>query len=360
MSKPKVLLTSGGTGGHIFPSLALGEALRDVHGCNVLFAGGHLSQNPYFEQNLYSYRDVLCGKWALNPLEWLKIGLGVIQSIQLIKKFDPDIVLGFGSYYTVPLLAAAKILGKPLFLHESNSIPGRVNRYFSPYAEMTWVHFPSTIGLLTGPAETAKMPLRPLFKKGMLSKEKAREGWGLNPAIPTFLVFGGSQGAEVLNTLFVETACTYLKKGSAPFQVIHFTGDKSEAITEAYKRAGILAYVRPFEKRMDIAWAAADLAITRSGAASFAEQVEYEVPGIFIPYPHSTDGHQRKNAAYADLNGLGIKREQAGLTSETLAHDILRLLEDKKGFAENFQHYKGNFCEYSLADKIMNRIKNGR
>lgn len=353
----KILLTAGGTGGHIFPALALAESLKNEKGCELFFAGGHLSNNPYFEQNLYSFQDVTCGKLSKNPLEWMKLSLGIGQSIKLLKKFDPDLVLGFGSFYTVPILAAAKLLGKPLFLHESNSIPGRVNRYFSPFAEMTWVHFPSTIALLKGFSETAKMPLRPLFKKGMVSKEEARIGWGLKPDTPTVLAFGGSQGADGINNLFVEAACSYLKK---PFQVIHFTGSGGEKISDAYKKAGIPAYVRPFEKRMDLAWAAADLAVTRSGAASFAEQVEYEVPGIFIPYPHSTDGHQRKNAAYADLNGLGIKREQANLTSETLAEDILRLLENKNAFAENFQRYKGNFCQESLADKIMRRIEYGR
>jgi UDP-N-acetylglucosamine--N-acetylmuramyl-(pentapeptide) pyrophosphoryl-undecaprenol N-acetylglucosamine transferase len=359
VAKPKILLTAGGTGGHIFPALALGEVLREDAGCDVLFAGGQLSQNPYFEQNAYPYQDVLAGKMTPNPFEWMKMGLGLIQSIQLIKKFDPDLVLGFGSYYTVPLLAAAKILRKPLFLHESNSIPGRVNRYFSPYAEMTWVHFPSTISLLKGPAETAKMPLRPLFRKGILSKEKAREGWGLEPNLPTLLAFGGSQGAQGVNTLFVSAACNHLK--GVRFQVIHFTGSANDTtILEAYRQAGIPAYVRPFEKRMDMAWAAADLAVTRSGAASFAEQVEYEVPGIFIPYPHSTDGHQRKNAAYADLNGLGIKRDQANLSPETLAQDILRLLAEKKEFDENFQKYKANFCQESLEDKVMKRIKSGR
>lgn len=350
---PKILITAGGTGGHIFPALALAEVLRDEKGCDIFFAGGRLSQNPYFEKNLYSYQDVYAGKGGKNPLEWMKLGLGIVQGIQLIKKFNPDLVLGFGSYYTVPLLAAARLLGKPFFLHESNSIPGKVNRYFSHYAEMTWVHFPSTIALLKGPAETAKMPLRPLFKKGLISKAQARKELGLKPDFPTILAFGGSQGAEGINHLFASAAC------SLPFQVIHFTGGSSEKIVENYKKAGLAAYVRPFEKRMDIAWAAADLAVTRSGAASFAEQVEYEVPGIFIPYPHSTDGHQRKNAAYADLNGLGIKREQENLTSETLAEDIVRLLDNKKTFEENFQRYKGSFCQESLADKIMRRFDYG-
>lgn len=350
---PKILLTAGGTGGHIFPALALAETLRNDKGCHIFFAGGHLSNNPYFEKSLYSFQDVHCGKLNKNPLEWIKLSAGIVQSIRIIKKFDPDLVLGFGSFYTVPLLAAAKLLGKPLFLHESNSIPGRVNRYFSPYAELTWVHFPSTISLLKGNAEMARMPLRPLFKKGLVSKEKARQQWGLKPDLTTLLAFGGSQGADALNTLFVEAICTHLK---SPFQVIHFTGSDSIKFQDAYKKAGISAYVRPFEKRMDMAWAAADFAVTRSGAASFAEQVEYEVPGIFIPYPYATDGHQNKNAAYADLNGLGIKREESNLTSEALAEDILRLMENKKVFEDNFIRYKGNFCEEPLADKIMSRI----
>lgn len=351
----KILLTVGGTGGHIFPALALAEGLRDEKGFDILFAGGGLSKNPYFEQNFFAYQDIACGKLSKNPLEWMKIGIGVIQGLKLIKKFDPDLVLGFGSYYTVPLIAAAKVLQRPLFLHESNCVPGRVNRYFSPFAEMTFVHFPSAIEHLKGPSEVAKMPLRPRFKKGAISQESARLKWGLKADLPTLLAFGGSQGAESINALFTKATCTHLKNKFS-FQVIHFTGKDSQTIAETYQQAGILAYVRPFEKRMDIAWAAADLAVTRSGAVSLAEQVEYEVPVIYIPFPHSTDDHQGKNAAYADLNGLGIKRQQANLSSATLASDIVRVFENKKYFYKNIQNYKEKFQRESLVDKIIKRV----
>lgn len=362
----RILMTVGGTGGHIFPATALAEDLIKEDGCTVLFAGGKLSQNPYFDKEHLAFKDVECikvsGSMLYNPWQMVKNSIalfkGVKESISIIRDFKPDLVVGFGSYYTLPVLIAAKLLRKPIFLHEANSVPGKVNRLFSPYVEKTLVHFPSAQELLKGKSALGGMPLRSEFRKGKITKEEARRSFQLALHLPTILVFGGSQGAHRINALFSEAALFHLKDLMPPFQVLHFTGNHKEAeqLMARYVCAEIPAYVRPFEKRMAQAWAAADIAITRAGAASIAEQIEYEVPGILVPYPHATDQHQDKNADFLVSTGLAMKVSEDGLTPQGLAGKVQELYLHYKTMQKEFAEYKKKNLSVSLANLITDWI----
>jgi UDP-N-acetylglucosamine--N-acetylmuramyl-(pentapeptide) pyrophosphoryl-undecaprenol N-acetylglucosamine transferase len=302
--KKRVLITTGGTGGHIFPAQGLADQLSlRMPEVEVLFIGGGLSTNRYFEKESYPYREVACSSFH-TPLKLYKIIQGGYQSSRIISEFQPDLIVGFGSYNTFPALLAAKTMGVPIILHEANSIPGKVNRWMARYSKAIGVHFPQTIPLINGNAIEVGMPLRKAYTKGRIIPAEARRYFNLSADTPTLLVFGGSQGAAAINALILKAP---IPKN---LQVIHLTGDPSivEAITCHYSKNGVNACVKVFEKEMFRAWAAADFFISRAGASTIAEAMEFEIPGILIPYPLAAENHQEINADFFTSQvGGGVK-----------------------------------------------------
>lgn len=347
--KFKILLAAGGTGGHVFPALALAEELQEK-ACEVLFAAGNLSKNAYFKDNAFPFRDISCSPSLVKGI--ISNTKGVLEAVKLLREFNPNVVIGFGSYYTLPVLIAAKWLGIPILLHEANSIPGRVNRLFAPFASKTWTYFPKTRNHLKGAVEECKMPLRSHFKKGKVSKEEARKFFNLNVDLMTILIFGGSQGANALNVLFSREVINELKKHLPPFQLIHFTGSNKGIFYEGFPH-----YVKPFEKRIDLAWAAADMAVTRAGASSIAEQVEWEVPGISIPYPKATDRHQEFNADFLVETGIGVKVVEEELTPDLFVDKMVSIYQNRHQAALKINQYKKNKRLMDLSSEILHWLQ---
>lgn len=331
MSK-KYLITVGGTGGHVFPALALANQLKEKDpNTEVIFIGGSLNANRFFDKQSFAYETVSCGTISLKKpfkslLGCFRIIKGIWQSRSLLKKHKPDIVIGFGSYYTLPTLLAAKLTGTPFVLHESNSVPGKVNRLMAPYAVTTGVQFPKTAHLLKGNTHVVETPLRKGFQKGKISQGEAREYFQLDPNKTTLLIFGGSQGAQAINRFLMEAFSSKLK--NCPVQLLHFTGSSvlTREVADCYKKNQIQACVKDFEARMDVAWNAADLVISRSGAGTIAEQLEFEVPGILIPYPQATDNHQEINANFMVECGGAIKYLEKEFSGDVLAYEVESLL----------------------------------
>lgn len=324
----KYLITVGGTGGHIFPALALAHELKESDPSNeVVFMGGSLSANRFFDKESFPYETVASGTISLKkPFQSLlgcgKILKGIWQSRSFLKKHKPHVVIGFGSYYTLPTLLAAKLSGIPFVLHESNSIPGKVNRLMSPYALTTGIQFPQTGTLLKGNTHHVETPLRKGFCKGKIPQTEARQYYGLDSHKTTLLVFGGSQGAKALNYFLMEAFSTKLK--NCDVQLVHLTGSSelTREIIACYAKHGIKACVKDFETRMDMAWSSADIVISRSGAGTIAEQLEYEVPGILIPYPQATENHQEINADFMVKLGGAIKYIEKEFSGDVLSYEI--------------------------------------
>ena len=331
----KILIATGGTGGHIYPAVALAQQFMCEHpNGEVLFVGGGLSQNRYFDPESFNFCTVSCGAFTKKfPIALLKsclnIGKGVWQSRAIIRDFEPDVAVGFGSYYSFPPLIAAKLESVPIILHEANSVPGKVNRLLAPWAEAVGVHFPKTIDLLKGNCTEVGMPLRQGFRRGMIDSNQARNHFGLRPNISTLLAFGGSQGAQTINNKVF--GALKLLSDRMSLQIIHVAGEVAAAdhLRKAYAEAGIVACVKAFENRMDIAWQAADLAVCRAGAGTIAEQFEVEVPGIFVPYPRAADNHQEFNAEFMVKTAGGGKmiREDA-FDERLLACHLLECFND--------------------------------
>lgn len=360
----RVLITVGGTGGHIFPALGLARQIQQIASqVEIFFAGGKLGSNAYFLSSGYAYQEISCSPLLKDPWSFLKavykISRGCWQSRALIRAFSPDVVVGFGSYHTFPVLMAAASKGVPIVLHEANSVPGKVNRFFSSYADLTGIHFPSAASKLQGKVKQVALPLREGYVKDAVSAEEARFYFGLDPDKLTLLVFGGSQGADAINRLFLEHVEEIISPIQGQVQVIHFTGHSPllPQISEMYAQKKIPACVKPFESRMDLAWQAASLCISRAGAASIAEQLEYEVPGILIPYPFASDQHQEKNADFMVAQGIAFKFAEANLNRKRMTQVIGELYRQHGDMREAARNVKAKNKFADLGTLICEMIR---
>jgi UDP-N-acetylglucosamine--N-acetylmuramyl-(pentapeptide) pyrophosphoryl-undecaprenol N-acetylglucosamine transferase len=362
--KKKILIAVGGTGGHLYPAQALAQRLKKEYpSTSILFVGGGLAANPFFSQEEYDFEEVACETfYNKNVMSSLvscgKIAKGVCSSVNVMRKFKPDVVVGFGSHQSLPPLVAAKMRGAPIVLHEANSMPGKVNRFFSRYARLTGVFFPDASMHLKGRSLCVDMPLREGYSPFFFSQREARDYFHLDSEKFTFLVFGGSQGALALNTHICSAMMT-LAERSTRFQVIHCTGSAiaTEEIKAVYEDLGIQASVRTFEERMEYAWRAADLVISRAGAMTVAEQIAMEVPTILIPYPFALDDHQDKNADFV-VNKLkaGVKIREKDLSSESFARTVSEFLaydgSKLAAMRENIREYKRKKYERDFSSVV--------
>ena len=364
MAKNKrILIATGGTGGHIYPATAFAQKVMQEHpGCQMLFVGGGLTKNRYFDSSAFDFREISCGTFtSKNPLvlaqACVKIAKGIRQSSKIIDAFKPDVAVGFGSYYSFPPMVAAQLRQVPTVLHEGNSIPGKVNKLLALWATAIGVHFPQTVSLLKGKGVEVGMPLRRGFQRGCVSKSEARKYFGLEGDRPTLLIFGGSQGAQAINVK-VQAALKLME--NKKIQVIHLAGDELLArdTQQGYAQLGINACVKPFEKRMDIAWQAADMVICRAGAGTVAELFEFEVPGILIPFPRAADNHQEYNADFiVETVGGGRKYQEAKLDDRLLANVITDYLDEAGAKLAKMRHameeYKKNSRTQDLTSLVM-------
>lgn len=356
--KKNILIAVGGTGGHIFPAIAFAEELKEaMPGCSLQFIGGKLESNSYFDKLKYSYCEVSCGQGKKNPFAIIKeagkIVLGCVQSKRAFSKFKPDLIVGFGSYHSFPVLLAAKLAGIPFILHESNSIPGRVVRYFSKHAKLTAAYFPEVKNLLEGTVRDVRMPMKKNHFAD-LDVKTARHYYHLEENKFTILVFGGSQGAKIINENFYQAAAHYLKRTFPGLQVIHFAGREEDCKTlgHRYAASGLKAVVKPFEKNMEMAWKAADLVISRAGACTIAELIEFSVPGILIPFAGALDNHQEANAHFVEEKGMSTLLLEEKLIPEALAVAILKTYNRLPEMKEKIHDYKAKNCASSLVEIV--------
>lgn len=315
----KVMIMAGGTGGHVFPGIAIAQALR-ARGVDVGWLGTQDGmEKRWVEQAGIGFDAISIKGLRGNGLAgWLKAPLNVArawrQSRAVMRKQEPDLVLGMGGFVCGPGGLAAKSLGIKLVLHEQNAIPGLTNKLLAPLAEKVITAFPQNA--LKGPKVT-------------LIGNPVREGLETVPVLEPveqvepchLLILGGSRGALALNQTVPE-ALALMAPEERP-SVTHQTGEKTlEEARKAYSKAGVQAEVLPFINDMVSAYAQADMVICRSGALTVSELMATARPAIMVPYPHAVDDHQKANAqALVDLGG-GVVIEQGVLTAERLAEAI--------------------------------------
>jgi UDP-N-acetylglucosamine--N-acetylmuramyl-(pentapeptide) pyrophosphoryl-undecaprenol N-acetylglucosamine transferase len=321
-----VLIMAGGTGGHIFPGLAVAHALRE-RGWRVHWFGGTGSAGqPSMESQLvppqgFAFEAIdfggVRGKGlvtvALLPLRLLK---AFWQSIQVLRRVKPDVVLGLGGYISFPGGMMGVLLGKPLILHEQNSVAGLANKVLAAVAERVFTAFPK---VLKG-AQWVGNPLRAAF----LSQPDPAQRFAGRSGPLKLLVVGGSLGAKALNEI-VPQALALLPEANRP-EVTHQSGAKQiEALRANYAAAGVQAQLTPFIDDTAQAFADADLVICRAGASTVTELAAVGAAALFVPFPSAVDDHQTTNARFLVDQGAGWLEPQGQLTPEYLAAQLRNL-----------------------------------
>ncbi len=331
--RKKIVIAAGGTGGHLFPAQALADQIRKEHpNVDIVFMGAGLKSNRYFEKERYPHFDVVSATPFRRSVAAIfksvvQLAKGIKESLKLLRQEEPDLIVGFGSFHSFPILCAARLQKRPMALFESNAYPGKVIRIFSSSASFTAIAFSQAETYLKGKAVEVAMPVR--VAPHRISIEEARGYFGLDPRYPTLLIFGGSQGASALNQLLVQSM-EALKTHYPDFQVIHIAGNAkaAELLKEAYARLKMKVCVKEFEPKMAFAYQASTLAICRSGAATVSELIAFELPSILIPFPYASDDHQTKNAQFLQQEVKGaITFQESSLTKEILANEIYRFLD---------------------------------
>ena len=313
---------AGGTGGHIFPGLAVAEALRE-RAWQVHWLGGAGSMESQlvpprgfaFETIAFSgVRGKGLTTLALLPVRLLK---AFWQSIAVVRRVKPDVVIGLGGYITFPAGMMSVLLGKPLVLHEQNSVAGMANRILAAVADRVFTAFP---GVLSKGAWVGN-PLRPAF----LQQPAPAERLGSRSGPLRLLVVGGSLGAKALNET-VPKALALIPADRRP-SVVHQSGAKQiDELRANYKAAGVDAELTPFIEDTAQAYAQADLIVCRAGASTVTEIAAVGAAAVFVPFPSAVDDHQTTNAKFLVDAGGGWLMQQRDLSPQWLA-DLLQKIE---------------------------------
>lgn len=327
----RLLLTGGGTGGHLFPAIATAEAFcTRCPGTEVLFVGTRRKMDA---RSLAGYgftsRSVHCyglkGKSTLELCKALAVmPFSFLEAVWQVHKFGPDVVLGVGGYVTGPVVAAASLLGIPTLLHEQNSVPGLANRKLGRIVHRICLSLPDSGGFF--PKEKVLLTGNPVRQKIL---DLARTKQPSTDSRCTVLVLGGSQGAHGLNMLVAEAFAGIGNTMLTGLRLIHQTGEKDEELVrKRYLEVGIDASVAAFFQNMPDIYAQADFLISRAGATTLSELAVLGLPAILIPYPYAADNHQDKNARYYQSGGGAMLFQEDRLTAEILAGVVKELADD--------------------------------
>lgn len=323
-----VLIMAGGTGGHVFPALAVAEWLR-ARGAPVAWIG---TRNG-LEATLVPKAGI--------PVEWIEVsglrgkglaraarmpfilGRALRQAGAILRRLRPQVVLGMGGFASGPGGMMARWLGVPLVVHEQNAIAGMTNRWLSRFADRTLQAFPDTFA----PDRRATVVGNPV-RRAIAALPPPERRWTERSGPSRLLVLGGSQGARALNQMVPQALA--LLAGSERPEVWHQAGGQlHEAATAAYAAAGVTARLTPFIDQMAEAYAWADLVLCRAGALTVAELAAAGVGALLVPFPFAVDDHQTVNARFLERAGAALLRQQGDLTAETLAALLREWLGDR-------------------------------
>jgi UDP-N-acetylglucosamine--N-acetylmuramyl-(pentapeptide) pyrophosphoryl-undecaprenol N-acetylglucosamine transferase len=325
---PYVAIACGGTGGHLFPGLAVAEQLKR-HGCDVALL---ISSKEVDQQGVKSAAGLeifTLPAVGLQNRNYFSFAGSFVKSLFAARRVfcqrKPSAVLAMGGFTSAPPIFVAKELGVKTFLHESNTIPGKANRYLARFVDEAFVGFPEAAARLNARKVTPTgTPVRPQFQ--VRDPAECRVALGLDADRPTIFVVGGSQGASGLNTMVLSALPLLAKKN---WQWLHLTGANDfEQVKSAYAAAGINAVVKPFFAEMDLALGAATAAVSRAGASSLAEMAAMRLPSLLVPLPTAADNHQFFNARIYALSGAARLLEQKDSTPEKIAAILVELVED--------------------------------
>lgn len=320
----RAIVTTGGTGGHIFPALAVAAELRAMHpGLELLFVGGEgpegrLARDAGIDFRGLPVRGVL-GRGLHAIPAMMRMGMSLVSALGIVRSFKPQVVAGFGGYAGFCPVLAAWMLGMRTAVHEQNSVPGATNRILGRLADRV---------LVTYPDDTGAFPARKVVLTGNPVRPEISSVAGTEPSrvVPKrVLVLGGSQGAKAVNRVMVTA---WPRLAASGLELWHQTGSSDyESVSHLYRGESCVR-VEPFITDMAGAYAWADVVIGRAGASTLAELACAGKPSVLVPFPHATHDHQSVNASYLSNAGAAVVIQEKQLNAQVLADTILGLMSD--------------------------------
>jgi UDP-N-acetylglucosamine--N-acetylmuramyl-(pentapeptide) pyrophosphoryl-undecaprenol N-acetylglucosamine transferase len=328
MTPIRIVIAGGGTGGHLYPGIAVArEVLRRRSDAEVTFAGTAKGMEARVIPREGFQLDLLrsSGLKGMSPAALARglslLPLSGVDAWRILSRRRPAVVVGVGGYSSGPVVLAAALRGIPTLLLEQNAVPGLTNRILARFVSAAAVTYESTIGYFGRRGFVTGNPVRSEFF------EPAPAAPAVGP--PRILIFGGSQGAHAINMAMVEAA-PRLAAHPGGMAITHQTGERDlERVRDGYRDAGVEARVEPFLFAMDREMKNADLVVCRAGATTLAELTAAGIPAVLVPLPTAADDHQRRNAEVLVAGGAADMIEQQELTGARLAERIERLIADR-------------------------------
>jgi UDP-N-acetylglucosamine--N-acetylmuramyl-(pentapeptide) pyrophosphoryl-undecaprenol N-acetylglucosamine transferase len=357
----RIIIAGGGTGGHLFPGIAVARELETMfEKPGILFLVGHKRiESEILSRYGYEVASIdvegLKGRgWTKGLKVLIKLPKSIFQSASLIKDFSPALVLGMGGYSAGPACLAARFLGLKTAIHEQNSYPGLTNRLLSRIVDRVFISFEeSREGFKARSIFLTGNPVRnELFTSGGKEAEDRNRF--------TILVVGGSQGARAVNRAFVESLICLNKTGKYP-EVIHQTGKiDHEQVLEDYKSKNLKGEVVPFIEDMVSAYNHADLVVSRAGATTIFELAASGKPSVLIPYPYAANNHQEINALSLVRAGGAEMIRQEDLTGEGMARVLTKYMDNRQALNEmgkNAQKIGRPDAAKAIVDQLLEMVK---
>ena len=344
MKAMKIIVSGGGTGGHIYPALTLIRTLQQkVDKLEVLYVGTHAGLEadiipkegiPFATVDLQGFKRSLSPENLLRAARAIK---GVGKAMGIVRKFQPDVVVGTGGYVCGPVLMDASLLGIPSLIQEQNVIPGITNKILSKFVNKIATGYQEANGAF--PAKKVVFTGNPIRQEVMAQRQEVDyEAFDLHPGTTTILVSGGSRGARTINRAMVEVLKHYA--GRRDVQILHATGKgEYEDIISRISAAGLDLQqadnikVKPYLYNMPQAMAIADLAIFRAGATGLAELTAKGIPAILVPYPYAAENHQEHNARAVEKAGAA----RVILNKDLTAQGLIQAIDELIGKPEKLQ-----------------------
>ncbi|HBT48132.1 MAG TPA: undecaprenyldiphospho-muramoylpentapeptide beta-N-acetylglucosaminyltransferase [Peptococcaceae bacterium] len=336
----RVVVTGGGTGGHVYPALAIAQGLKRAEPeAEILYIGtrrgleADVIPRAGFPLETITVRGLERRRIWKNFLALALLGRGTVEAYLLIRRFRPHVVVGTGGYVCGPVCLVAAALGIPVVLHEQNAFPGMTNRWLARIARTVCLTFPEAAKFFPRGAElvTTGLPVRPEILRA--DRAEARKRLGIGPDDIFILSVGGSQGARSLNRAILPVLQFY--SGQPSVRILHVTGRQGyEALKEDARRFGIEVgkngniTIEPYLYEMDVALAAADLVVGRAGASFLAEVLARGLPAVLIPYPFAAANHQEYNARAVASQGAAVVIRDHELRGGKLLRTLQSLLAE--------------------------------
>lgn len=361
--RPCIAIACGGSGGHLFPGVALAEEFADFNIQTELF----ITSKKVDDAGVSTLKDIEIHKLPGRPFS-LKGLIGFLkgfwnsyrESLRLLRASKPLAMVATGSFACLGPVLAARKTGAKIYLHEANSIPGKAVRLLANKVDRVYHFFPGIERRLPNAScKHVGMPVRRQFEP--FDPVACRLQLGLQAHQPTLLVMGGSQGARPINK-FLTSNILEIQRAIPNLQILHITGplDYEEGLAlQKRKDVTLRIITKPFLTEMEFAYGASNLALCRSGASTIAELAAMKVPSILIPYPHSADGHQKLNAQLVHKSGAAFMVSQNDLEAETVIPIMKRLFFDQPFRSKTIDHLKDWFHQDStgeMAEDIISHL----